>query len=166
MRRWIIAAGVLALAGPAFAAQTAKANLVDAKGKSVGTATLEETPNGVLITAEFKGLPPGEHAFHVHDKGVCEAPFESAGGHYNPEGHVHGFKAEKGPHEGDLPNIVVPASGDLKVETLAEDLELDDALKGDGVALVVHQSADDYKTDPAGAAGPRIACGVVKAGAK
>lgn len=155
----VIAAGIAlgANAGP-----EATAELKDTKGRRVGEATLTQTPNGTLVKATFDALPPGEHAFHVHETGRCEPPFKSAGGHFAPAGHEHGFRSEKGPHEGDLPNIHVAQSGKAEVDFFAEGLKLDDALQGDGVALVVHQKADDYKTDPAGAAGDRIACGVLK----
>jgi superoxide dismutase, Cu-Zn family len=146
-------------------AQTARAELKDADGKTVGDAVLEQRANDVRITANFTGVPPGTHAFHIHEVGKCDPPFESAGGHFNPTGKQHGKDNPQGSHAGDLPNIQVPADGRLKVEATAKDVSLGAAKNGlldaDGSALVVHEGADDYKSDPAGNAGKRIACGVI-----
>jgi Cu-Zn family superoxide dismutase len=154
------------LSGPA-AAQSAKAALKAADGKDVGTAELTSVPGGVLIKLNLKGLPPGDHAFHVHAVGKCEAPFTSAGGHFNPNSKKHGLMVADGHHAGDMPNLHVPASGELSVEVLNTDVALEKdkpntVFDADGSALVIHASADDYKTDPTGNAGDRIACGVVE----
>ncbi len=155
-----------ALALPA-AAQTASAPLKDAQGKEVGSANLTQTPRGVLINIAVKGLPPGEHAFHVHAVGKCEAPFTSAGGHFNPDAKKHGLLAADGAHAGDMPNLHIPQSGDLAVEVLNAAITLEkgkpnSVFDADGSALIVHAGSDDYKTDPTGEAGGRIACGVIK----
>lgn len=142
-------------------AGSATAAMQNQEGQSVGQVSLQDTPNGVLISAEFTGLPEGARAFHVHAVGQCEAPFTSAGGHFNPEGKKHGIKSAEGKHAGDLPNLHVPASGELKVEVFAVGLGIDDLFDDDGSALVVHAGPDDYETDPTGNAGDRIACGVV-----
>ncbi|MEZ5285204.1 MAG: superoxide dismutase family protein [Vicinamibacterales bacterium] len=143
-----------------------KAELKDAKGATVGTATLTDTPNGVLIHLMLTSGPAGTHAFHVHAVGKCEAPgFTSAGGHFNPAGVPHGIEVKGGGHAGDLPNIHVPADGKLDVEILARGTTLSGGsnaiMDADGGALVIHATGDDYKTDPSGAAGDRLACGVV-----
>jgi superoxide dismutase, Cu-Zn family len=144
---------------------SASAAMMNTDGEPVGTVELTETANGTVVLARLTGLPEGPHAFHVHETGVCEPPFTSAGGHYNPDGHSHGFHAEGGPHAGDLPNIFVPASGELIVEFFSTRLEVDDRLfDDDGAAVVIHAGPDDHMTDPAGDAGPRIACGVLEKG--
>lgn len=167
MRPSLIMTGVLLcglLAGTAEA-RTAKAELKNAEGKKVGEATLEQTNEGVRVSANFTGLPLGTRAFHIHEVGKCDPPFESAGRHFNPTGKQHGRDNPGGAHAGDLPNLEVPQSGSLQVVVVARGVSLDggtgNLLDADGSALVIHQGADDYKTDPAGNAGERIACGVI-----
>ncbi|MDR3469224.1 MAG: superoxide dismutase family protein [Xanthobacteraceae bacterium] len=157
----------LALAAGAASAQTAKAVLKNADGATVGSAELTQVSDGVLIHLTAKGLPAGEHAFHVHAVGKCEPPFTTAGGHFNPDSHKHGMMAADGHHAGDMPNLIVPASGEVAIEvvntavTLAKD-KPNSLFKPDGTALIIHAGADDYKSDPAGNAGARIACGVIE----
>ena len=146
----------------AAAADHAVAEMENADGGSVGVVTLTEYAHGTLLHAKLENLPPGAHAFHVHAVGLCEAPFKSAGGHYNPTDAKHGFAAEEGMHAGDMPNIHVPDSGTLEIEVLNVHLSLNEELfDDDGAAIVIHEGPDDYVTDPAGDAGPRIACGVI-----
>ena len=159
----IAAGAVLAAAAlqPALA-ETARAVMKNDVGESVGEVTLRQTFQGALLHARLSNLPPGAHAFHVHTVGKCEPPFTSAGGHFNPDGKEHGFDNAKGMHAGDMPNIHVPASGNLEIEILNALLALGpDLFDSDGSAIVIHAGPDDYRTDPAGDAGPRIACGVI-----
>jgi Cu-Zn family superoxide dismutase len=148
-------------------AQTAKAALKTADGKDAGSVTLTQTPRGVLLALAVKGLPPGEHAFHVHAVGKCEPPFDSAGGHFNPDSKKHGVMSADGAHAGDMPNLHIPAGGELMVEVLNTSITLEkgkpnSVFDNDGSAIVIHAGKDDYSTDPTGNAGGRIACGVVQ----
>ncbi len=172
MLRKILAVGLglalsLALGCGQSPPATAKATLVNTQGQKVGEATLAQTPEGVKIVMQVENLPPGEHAFHIHEKGVCATPeFATAGGHFNPFGKHHGMNNPAGPHAGDLPNITVGPDGKGKVETVAKLVTLKEGEKNSlfqpgGTSLVIHAAADDYMTDPAGNAGPRIACGVI-----
>jgi Cu-Zn family superoxide dismutase len=158
-------AACMLLAMQALAGGTAATVLKDGSGKEVGKAELTDTPNGILIKLTLDGVPAGEHAFHVHETGKCEPPdFKSAGGHYNPDKTKHGLLNPQGPHAGDMPNIHVPADGKLTVEVLNGLVTIDGEralLDDDGSALVLHGMPDDYKSDPAGHAGDRIACGVL-----
>jgi superoxide dismutase, Cu-Zn family len=162
MSRHILFCMGLILAIPtAQAADSAKAELRGADGKAIGSVTLGDTAKGVLLTLALKGAPAGVHAFHVHEVGKCEPPFKSAGAHFNPDHKKHGFVAE-GPHAGDMPNLHIPASGDLEQEVLNPNLSFAGMFDADGAAIIIHAGADDYKSDPAGNAGDRIACGVVE----
>ncbi|MGB8897640.1 MAG: superoxide dismutase family protein [Pseudolabrys sp.] len=158
---------LLAIASVPAAAQSASAAFKSTDGKDVGTAQLTQTPSGVLINLSVKGLPAGEHAFHVHTVGKCEPPFTTAGGHFNPAGKKHGMMVVDGHHAGDMPNLHIPASGELTVEVVNADITLDkdkpnSVFDADGSAVVIHAGKDDYKTDPTGDAGGRIACGVIQ----
>ena len=144
---------------------SARATLRTASGGSAGVVTLQETPNGLLVTADLAGLPAGTHAMHFHTVGRCDPDFAAAGGHFNPAGRQHGLRNPQGKHAGDLPNVNVPETGALRVELLLTDVSLSGKnalLDADGSAVVIHALADDYVTDPAGGAGARIACGVIE----
>jgi Cu-Zn family superoxide dismutase len=156
-----------ALADDAKAPAAAKALLKNAEGGDVGRIDLVAVSDGVLLKLALKGLPPGGHAYHVHAVGKCEPPFTSAGGHFNPQSKKHGMMAADGHHAGDMPNLDVPASGELKLELVNTAVSLDKGaanslFKPEGTALVIHAVPDDYKSDPAGNAGGRIACGVIE----
>lgn len=182
MNKWIVTSvmtSVLALgAGAALAQQpagqasgaegaSAKASFVDIKGETVGSARLTQMPKGVLIEIDVKGLSPGEHGFHIHEAGKCEtaAKFSTAGGHFSG-GHDHGFHAAKGPHAGDLPNLIVPESGVVKQQIFTNGVTLSSGATSlfddNGSALVIHAKADDYRSQPAGDSGDRIACAVIE----
>lgn len=147
------------------ASRTASATLKTPGGKTIGQASLRETPHGVLVHLKMAEAPDGTRAVHLHTTGRCEGPaFESAGGHFNPKKATHGFASASGPHVGDLPNLHIPDDGTLEVEFLARDATLgaDGLADADGSAIVLHAGTDDYMTDPAGNAGDRIACGVIQ----
>ena len=144
----------------------AVAELKNTSGQTVGTANFTQAGNVVRILVEARGLPPGPHAVHVHAVGKCEPPdFNSAGPHFNPGNKQHGALNPQGSHAGDLPNITVAPDGTGRMETTTEQLSLGSGptsvWDADGSALVVHANADDFKTDPTGNAGARIACGVL-----
>jgi superoxide dismutase, Cu-Zn family len=166
-RVWLAASLIAALApvAPAFAVDKASAVLKDAKGNEVGKVTLTSTPSGVLMSLDLTAVPAGEHAFHIHAVGKCDAPdFKSAGAHFNPDEKKHGLMNPEGPHAGDMANLHVPADGKLQIEVLNPMVTLSKEnalLDEDGSAIVIHAGADDYKSDPAGNAGDRVACGVV-----
>lgn len=161
-------AGLLALlALPAAAQSTVNVDMVNAEGETIGSLELTDTANGVLIEGELEGLPPGTHGFHLHETGACEAPFESAGSHFNPEDTKHGFLAQGGPHAGDMPNFTVGEDGTAQISVFNSMVRLEEGgaalIDDDGAAVMVHSGEDDYQTDPGGDAGDRIACGVVEA---
>ena len=145
---------------------SAEATLKDKEGKQVGVVTLIETPEGVRFALTGYRLPPGTHGVHVHAVGLCEPPeFTSAGPHFNPGNKQHGRLNPAGAHAGDLPNLVVAASGeggmDVTTKAFALSAGPNSLLSEKGTAVVIHANADDEKTDPTGNSGGRIACGVI-----
>jgi Cu-Zn family superoxide dismutase len=160
------AAAIASLAGPPQG-KPVVVRLANAKGDSIGVARLSSDPRGVKIALSVSELGPGEHAIHVHQTATCEGPaFTSAGGHFNPEQKQHGLDNPQGPHAGDMPNFMVDASGHSTATVVAPGVTLSDGphsvYSNGGTALVIHEKADDMKSDPAGNAGARIACGVIK----
>ena len=164
-------AAFVCLSAPVMAQEVMQApagssiSLVNDAGGNVGSALIREGEEGLLLTVEVEGLPPGWHGLHVHAVGACDDHadhFKKAGSHLAEAGEKHGFLSAEGAHKGDLPNIWVHEDGTAKVEIYAEDLDMADLKDADGSALMIHAGQDDYKTDPSGSSGDRLACGVIK----
>ena len=151
-----------------------KTKIINSDGQEIDEATVTESSSGVLIRLQLQRHPAkiaaGAHAFHIHEVGECAPPFKSAGAHWNPTKKKHGFLDKQGAHVGDLPNIHVPENSPLTVEMVIPQLSLSGGktslIDADGFALVIHQGADDYRSDPAGDSGDRIACAAVEGSKK
>jgi superoxide dismutase, Cu-Zn family len=143
----------------------AGATLRDSSGRVVGSAVFLQKGRSVRILIDVKGFAPGTKAVHIHEVGQCEPSFESAGAHFNPTKAEHGTANPRGPHAGDLPNITVEANGQGHLEVTTPRITLEKGptslFDTDGSSLVVHEAADDLRTDPDGKSGPRVACGVI-----
>ena len=169
MLRLLTAFSALVLASAAAAQEpaTATGSFVDADGEANGSAELREAASGgVLVRIEVTGLPEESWvAFHVHETGECDhaTGHESAGGHYNPGSKEHGYDSANGPHAGDMPNQYVAADGTLRAEVFNPEVTLADGEAGiRGRALMIHAGADDYRSQPSGDAGERLACAVIE----
>jgi len=150
---------------PSGVGNTAVASMSSPDGLTMGTVTLEQGPNGVLVSADVKDLTPGPHGFHIHSVGACTPDFSAAGGHFAPTDHGHGFMHPEGSHAGDLPNIYAGSDGMAQADvftdqvTLAADAETS-VFDSDGSAIIIHAKPDSYGADPG--AGDRVACGVIE----
>jgi Cu-Zn family superoxide dismutase len=170
MRTSLLTFAACLLAVPALAAPKVVVPLKTSTGMDAGTATFTQSGKNVSVKLELKNLPVGDHAVHIHEKAACDAPdFKTAGGHLNPDKKQHGTQNPMGHHDGDLgKNITVGedhrASETIKVSYLSMDPAAPDSIFANGgTSIVVHEKADDMKTDPTGNAGNRIACGVITA---
>jgi Cu-Zn family superoxide dismutase len=160
---------VLLFAAPAYAdAETVQADILNNDGITIGSVTVEQTTQGVLVDLQAEAMPPGYHGMHFHAVGDCSdlAAFKSAGGHVNPFDTPHGFRNPDGPHEGNLPNLVVAADGTVEVELYSDLVTLTEGpaklLDEDGSSLIIHTNKDDHYSQPIGGSGGRIACAVIK----
>lgn len=151
------------------AKKTVQVQLQTSQGQSAGKVTFLSEKSGVKMRISLENVPFGEHAVHIHQNAVCDAPdFKGAGGHFNPAGKKHGFENPMGHHNGDLPkNVSVGEDHRGQATFVLTDISLDPSAPNSifangGTSVVVHEKADDMKTDPTGNAGNRIACGVVK----
>ena len=163
--------GFLCASAAAFAQtppQEAVATFVNSQGQEIGKAMLTQTTSGVLIEIDVSNIANGEHGFHIHETGICDGSdgFKSAGGHFEPGQRQHGYLTEHGSHAGDMPNQFAAADGKLQAQVLNPNVTLADGptrvLDADGSALVIHADPDDYRSQPAGNAGDRIACAVIE----
>jgi Cu-Zn family superoxide dismutase len=167
MSRSLLLALSLLTPSLAMAAPAVTADLKDAAGRPIGTATFAAGDGGAKVMVRVSGLKPGLHGFHLHAAGLCEGPdFKTAAGHFNPAGKKHGLENPMGHHDGDMPNLVVGADGTGQAAVTLAGVTLGEGeaslFHAGGTALVIHADADDGKTDPAGNSGARIACGVVR----
>jgi Cu-Zn family superoxide dismutase len=142
----------------------AVAELSPTQGSNVkGTVTFKKDGNGIMVTADIEGLKPGTHGFHIHEKGDCSAPDgSSAGPHFNPANKHHGAPGDTARHVGDLGNLEADRDGKAHLEMLDTLLTFEGANSIIGRAVIVHEKADDFKTQPTGNAGGRLACGVIE----
>ena len=162
----------LALSQSHANSKTAEASIINNQGKTIGGAHFRQGPEGVLIEIQISDLPSGKHGMHLHETGTCEdhARFKMAGGHIMPTGRPSGYlNWNGGPHEGNLPNLIVHNDGTAHVELYTQLVSIEGGynapilLDKDGSTLMIHINPDDHVSQPIGGSGARIACGVIKA---
>ena len=147
----------------------AMSTIINRAGETIGEATYEQGPSGVVVNIKVSGLMPGRHGMHFHAVGKCDGGelFKTAAGHIDPDKKPHGFLNSEGPHEGNLPNLIVAADGTAEVELYTSLVSISGGsaalLDGDGSTLIIHENPDDHNTQPIGGAGGRVACGLVEA---
>ena len=135
-------------------------SFVGLDGEEVGTAMLADTPTGLLLRVEARGVSHGFHGVHLHETGLCEPAegFKTAGGHANPAGAEHGYLVDGGSHAGDLPNAYAHQEGHIRTDLHKAGVAISDVSDEDGFAVMIHSGADDYESQPSGDAGDRVAC--------
>ena len=157
---------LLAVVAIPLVAQPVEVQLIDRNGKNIGSAQLTQAKSGVRIQMRVSGLSPGKHGLHIHASGACEPPaFKSAGSHFSPQNHNHGFLDSGGPHEGDLPMLDVTSRDSVTsydFTTTRVSLNRDSLQQSQGTSLIIHEKPDDYLTDTGGGTGDRIACGIIQ----
>ncbi len=162
-----LGAAMALVPGHARAGEEAKSSFINADGAEIGTLTVNGVPDAAILKIALRDLPPGQWvAFHIHENGECDAQsgFKSAGGHFNPMNKSHGHEFADGPHAGDMMNQYVNDKGELYAQILNNAVRFDGTGETDihGKAVIIHAGADDYKSQPSGDAGDRIACAVIK----
>ncbi|SOB95253.1 superoxide dismutase family protein [Thalassospira xiamenensis] len=162
-----LGAAMALVPGHARAGEEAQSSFINASGAEIGTLTVNGVPDAAILKIELRDLPPGQWvAFHIHENGECDAQggFKSAGGHFNPTNKSHGHEFADGPHAGDMMNQYVNDKGELYAQILNNAVRFDGTGETDihGKAVIIHAGADDYKSQPSGDAGDRIACAVIK----
>ncbi len=168
-RTFALAIATVSMMASTAKAQEARSSLLNQSGTQIGEAHYKQGTRGVVIHIKASGLSAGRHGMHFHNVGACdgETKFKSAKGHIAPSNAPHGYLHPEGPHEGNLPNLIVSADGTAEVEIYSTMVSVRDGpaalLDPDGSALVIHENPDDHMTQPIGGAGGRVACGVVEA---
>jgi len=165
MKRSALAVALLLAATAAGAQSQARATLTSSAGNNIaGNVVFAQEGRKLFVIAEVTGLKPGPHGFHVHEKGDCSAPdFSSAGGHFNPDSQPHGDPTAGAHHAGDMPLLVADASGKATARAELRSMSIGGGASDVvGKAVVVHADADDFRSQPAGNSGARVACGVIK----